>query len=546
MATPVVERMDHLGIVAGVCDEIGLVEYFDALDTQWHARVSLGQAVKAMVLNGLGFSNRRLYLFPQFFANKPVEALLGPGITPEDLNDDCLDRALDWLFAHDVTALFAGLAAQARQRWGFPVQQLHVDTTSFAVEGEYQAAEGDLDARVIAVTYGYSRDRRADLKQWMCALATTNDSDIPVFLRPLDGNSSDKDTLLQAVLTLQQQIRDALAAERELDPLTFVADSGLYSERNMRQLAEAGVRWISRVPETGAQAQEVIGRTEVVWQEAAGTDWSWWATLVPMAHGSERWLVVRSTQGLARAQTAMERKAQQDVGQWEKALWHLSTRTFACAADAQAALTQALRSCPPWLRVTTQVVPQPQYRRPGRPRTGTTPTGYQYAITATVMLDVQAVTREAERRAAFIVATNILDPTDMDDIAVIQAYKQQGSVERGFAFLKDPLFLASSVFVKKPERIMALAFVMVVCLLVYRLAEQRVRLQLSATGQTLPDQLKHPTQRPTMRWIFQCFEGLDVLKLPDQPPLLLRIEAFHQQVLALLGDRFRKIYYLTE
>jgi transposase len=97
MGTPVVERMDHLGIVAGVCDEIGLVDYFDRQDTHWHARVSLGQAVKAMVLNGLGFSNRRLYLFPQFFANKPVEELLGPGITAEDVNDDCLDRALDWL-----------------------------------------------------------------------------------------------------------------------------------------------------------------------------------------------------------------------------------------------------------------------------------------------------------------------------------------------------------------------------------------------------------------------------------------------------------------
>jgi transposase len=103
MGTPVVERMDHLGIVAGVCDEIGLVEYFDAQDTHWHARVSLGQAVKAMILNGLGFSNRRLYLFPQFFANKPVEELLGLGITADDLNDDCLDRALDWLYQHDVT-----------------------------------------------------------------------------------------------------------------------------------------------------------------------------------------------------------------------------------------------------------------------------------------------------------------------------------------------------------------------------------------------------------------------------------------------------------
>lgn len=62
--------------------------------------------------------NRRLYLVPQFFEHKPIERLIGPGITAEDLNDDCLERTLDWLTAHDLTALFAGLAYQARRRFG--------------------------------------------------------------------------------------------------------------------------------------------------------------------------------------------------------------------------------------------------------------------------------------------------------------------------------------------------------------------------------------------------------------------------------------------
>jgi hypothetical protein len=78
------ERLDHLGIVAGVCQEIGLASYLDALDTGYHERVSVGTATMAMILNGLGFSNRRLYLVPQFFADKPVETLLGPGITAND------------------------------------------------------------------------------------------------------------------------------------------------------------------------------------------------------------------------------------------------------------------------------------------------------------------------------------------------------------------------------------------------------------------------------------------------------------------------------
>ena len=78
-----IERLDHLGIVAGIGREIGLVDYFDELDTQDHERVSLGQAVLAMILNGLGFSNRQLYLVPQFFATKPVAHLLGAGIMAE-------------------------------------------------------------------------------------------------------------------------------------------------------------------------------------------------------------------------------------------------------------------------------------------------------------------------------------------------------------------------------------------------------------------------------------------------------------------------------
>src|SRR5690348_16746401 len=156
-----VERLDHLGVVAGICQEIGLAEYLDALAGPNQQQVSIGTATVAMILNGLGFSNRRLYLVSQFFATKPVEHLLGAGITAEMLQDDCLGRTLDWLHAHDPTALFAGIARQARQRFGIAARQLHVDTTSFAVTGEYDV---EMDTHTLAVTYGYSRDHRAGLR----------------------------------------------------------------------------------------------------------------------------------------------------------------------------------------------------------------------------------------------------------------------------------------------------------------------------------------------------------------------------------------------
>jgi transposase len=317
MTQPVIERLDHLGIVAGVCDEIGLVAYFDTQDAQDHERVSLGQAIKAMVLNGLGFSNRRLYLVPQFFAHKPLDTLLGPGITPEDLNDDRLGRALDWLADHDVTTQFAGLATQARARFGVTAREIHVDTTSFAVEGAYTGTEV-ADAQVIAVTYGYSRDRRADLKQWMLALATTVDGDIPLFLRPLDGNASDKQSLLAAVVALQDQ----LAAAPD-GPVVFVADSGLYSAGNLQALQRADVRWVSRVPETLRAAQAVVAREDVIWQSVPDTDLKCWGLSQDQPWGAERWVIARSGQGIAQAMTMVQARAAKDLTAWTQQLWHL-------------------------------------------------------------------------------------------------------------------------------------------------------------------------------------------------------------------------------
>ena len=64
---------------------------------------------------------------------------------------------------------------RARRAFGVPLTRLHADTTSFAVSGEYAPEEGDLDAHTIAVTYGYSRDHREDLKQWMLGLITSGE-----------------------------------------------------------------------------------------------------------------------------------------------------------------------------------------------------------------------------------------------------------------------------------------------------------------------------------------------------------------------------------
>ena len=255
----------------------------------------------------------------------------------------------------------------------------------------------------------------------------------------------------------------------------------------------------------------------------------------------ERWLVVRTAQGEERARTTLARQVDAARKQWEKPLWHLSHQRFACEPDARTALATQLKTCPDWLVVHAEIHALPKHQRPGRPRDDAAPDRLEWQVQTTLSVDAEAVTHQA-----FLVATNVLDPAHLSDHELVQPYTEQHGVERGFTFLKDPLFLASSVFVKKPSRIVALSLVMVLCLLVYRLAEHRLRSQLAATGQTIPNQLKQPTARPMMCWVFQCFEGISLVGFtpPNGPPhrAVAGLEPFHEQVIVLLGPSCEKLY----
>ncbi len=60
--------------------------------------MNVGEVVKAIILNGLGFVSKPLYLFSHFFEDKAIEHLLGSGIKAEELNDDKLGRVMDQLY----------------------------------------------------------------------------------------------------------------------------------------------------------------------------------------------------------------------------------------------------------------------------------------------------------------------------------------------------------------------------------------------------------------------------------------------------------------
>ena len=210
------QTLEHLGLVAGMFDELGIGELVDELVPQdlSQRKVSVGQALKAnLVLNGLGFANRRLYLMPEFFCNKPIERLVGAGISPEHLNDDALGKALDTLHAFGLTELYRLIARQAPERLGLGsgVAMAHLDTTTFHVDGRYNSElDDDFDGNAgggIRVSKGYSRDHRDDLNQVVLELITESRANLPMMMRPLSGNASDKTSLKDAIERHVGQLR---------------------------------------------------------------------------------------------------------------------------------------------------------------------------------------------------------------------------------------------------------------------------------------------------------------------------------------------------
>jgi transposase len=461
------------------------------------------------------------------------------------LTDACLGRTLDWLDAHDPTRLFAGIARRARQVCGVSTAHVHVDTTSFSVSGDDAAkqamaaeAEGtpadvEADPALIAITSGSSRDHREDLTPWMLALATTHDGDRPLCVQPLSGTSSDNMSVLAAV----QAIQDHWRATDEA-PRVSVAEHGVSSDATMRPVNQAKITWISRVSDTSTQAKHARAESRETWHTSDDGSMHVDGRIMTLPQGHERWVIVRTTTSEQRAHASVQRQVKRAQAEWEKTCWHLGTRRFACEADARAALQREHKGTPAWLDVQSDVVAHAHHEGRGRPRTDASPLTQQWQIVVNVTITQDMGEHEASRNACWIGGTTMLSTAELADQALAATSKEQGGVERGFRVLNDPLFLASSVCVNKPERIMALSLIMVVCVLISRVAECRLRTRLAETAHTIPDQIQKPPARPTMRWVFPCFEGIEVLPLHTpftSRTLVVRLQPVHQRIFSLLG-----------
>jgi len=529
------QRIDHLGIVTGISREIELVEAINQKVGQTGRKVSCGEGTLAMVQNALGFSSRALYLMPDYLRNKPVDLLIRPGLEPEDFNDDSLGRCLDDLYACGVTEVFASVASKALSVYGIEHKFVHLDSSSFHLHGEYDVAV--LGEEMVSITHGYSRDHRPDLKQVVAQIITSHKSNLPVWLEVLSGNSSDKESFSESVKAYCEH----LAGEKK--PY-FVMDSAGYSEKSLKEIKD--ILWLMRVPETLAEAKRLV--KETAQDQMVELEPGYFGKEVKSEYGgvAQRWIVVFSQAACERELKTLE-KAQTREQETAKKQWRkVCQPVFNCQEDAEATCKQFNQRWK-YHRATEQVTQITQYTHSGRPAAGAQPDVVGYTLTGAIELFTAGVEEAKRSLGKFIIATNELDAQNLPAASMLENYTAQGvSVERGFRFLKDPMFFAHSLFLKNPARIMALIMIMCLALLIFALGERQLRRALKQNNETIPDQKGKPTQTPTLRWVFQIFEGLDVLSVWADGRLVTRqimnLRPVHQQIIRLLGPQIQKCY----
>jgi transposase len=536
----IVKNIDHLGIVAGLIDEIGIVNIINQkLGIDSREKITSGQIVKALILNGLGMVSRPLYLFSQFFEDKAVEKLLGKGIKSEYLNDDKIGRVMDEIYHLGCTSLFIEIGLLVTKKFKIETQSAHLDSTSFHLHGEYQSQEiskeeKKLKERPIFITKGYSRDHRPDLKQSVLDLIVSNDGSIPLFMRAADGNESDKAVFGQILTEVKSQL--------QLDSI-MVCDSALYSQENLQLIKE--LKWITRVPMTIKKAKQLLGQVEIesvnrienisqIEKERVTKlqekGYKWREEKVTYGGVKQRWLIVESLERRKSDLKKLESKIQQEENLIKKQLKQLKKQEFDHPQTAEYKLKEIQKKLKFFTLESVEGV-----------ETVTKTEKTLYQIQTKAQVNLEEIERRRKEAGRFILATNIESESEITPSEILEIYKNQQGCERGFGFLKDPMFFTDSFFVEKPERVETILFLMSLCLMVYNLGQRELRKSLKRAKTGVKNQVGKLTDSPTLRWIFQCFQGIHLLKMnSSQQVVNLTLERSY--ILEFLPTSCQKYY----
>ncbi|MCL6443557.1 MAG: IS1634 family transposase, partial [Alicyclobacillus sp.] len=464
-------KMESAPIWARLIDRFGWVDLIDEhVSTSDQCKLSVGRRTKALLVN-IGTDRQALYQVEKFYAKRDVTALLGPGVSADDLNDDALARALDAIHKCGPEELYSKLAvstlASLSVLEGFEdFIPMHFDTTSVSVYGDYpsQVEDATPEQEMFKIARGYSKDHRPDLKQIIFGNATIRG--LPVYGTVDRGNLDDHTWNHSAIASLA-----GLVTKEVHGKIVYIADAAAITKENLTLFAKTKTQFISRLPSTFALCEKL---KQAAWEKENG--WQDVGRLAQAKDGATykiqsfhrelygetyRFVVVRSNSLDARKEHKLQDVLIRERNDLEKAALVQSKVLYSCEQDARAAakaFAHTHRKKMHQIRTTVEVTQTPGKRtKRGRPRKDEPA---PLAITQyRVVIEIDAPSEETlqrwrEREATFVLITNIRDEQRLENEAVLKLYKEQGEVEARFRYLKSP-YHVGPIYLHRPERVQA-------------------------------------------------------------------------------------------
>jgi transposase len=452
-------------------------------------RVSPARALGVLVRNIVLNARQPIYTHAEW-AVRAEPALLGLAEGQAAfLNDDRVGRALDRLFDADRAALLTELVLGAIREFAIELDQLHNDSTTLTLTGDYRAGDGR-EVRgqpTVLVTQGHNKDHRPDLQQLLFVLTVSADGAVPIHYRALDGNTTDVTTHIETWETLRR-----LSGRPDFP---YVADCKLCSRATLAHIDAHRGRFITVLPRNRREDKwfrTYIQTHDPPWEEAvrrpnprrrSGPE-DVWKVVEAERPSAEGYRIVWVWNSLMAAQDAEGRGARLEkayVGierlqaklQGKRCRLRLRERV---EAAAQRILKEA--GAERWVRVEIQERQEPVFRQEKRGHPGPH-TRYlrterlRFSVGARLKGDVVAADERSD--GMFPLITN---GKDLSLKVILEAYKFQPRLEKRHEQLKSVQLLAP-VWLKNVSRIEALLFLYFVALLVHALLERELRLGMA-------------------------------------------------------------------
>jgi transposase len=536
--------VQYLPIVKTYVEKLGVVELLNDLVVS-EMDVEPGVMFLGMVLDTLS-GRSPLYRLEEFFETQDTELLFGKPIEAKRFNDDNVGRFLDKLYETGTMKIFTEIAKRAVNRFAVSCRHVHFDTTSVSVFGAYSGEiQGESPVSYV-ITYGHSKDHRADLKQFLISMLCVEGT-VPILGSSEDGNGSDK-TLNSEILTAISTYMAAFGIEE--GAFIYIADAALMTEENLKAIGD-DILFISRLPATYNECQRVIREAvkQNIWdeigiiaetkptQQRPGTYYRAYETEVELYGKPYRAVVLHSSAHDRRRQKRLERELQAEHTSLQAEIKKACKIDYACRADAKAAAERLATTKASYYSITAQVEERPKYTR-GRPkREGKEVAEMRYGISAVIAQDEAAVAALREEAGCFVLVSNVPKAEEKMEgytsCALLKAYKEQHGIEQNFGFLKDPV-IVNSLFLDKPERLEALGLILLTALLIWRLMERTMRQSIEESGESVPGWDHKPTCRPTSFMMTTKFSGVMVIKIGPKRILNREFSAEQRQFLRAL------------